>query len=214
MKLHRDVAVQGEAGAVAALKEAIRASVVGGAWERDSEVAKKLSARRGDEDVDVFRYGGPDAPGANVFLFWESHGAHVGNIVPVASTSLSHDEYNMIAKQFHDEVLAPLAVRAGCQTELGPTVRTIDEVLPPPVLEALKRFSDAANKSTGSAHPMDAERWDDFLILAHAHGTVLGENLLMDWLVRDEGWGEDEASTLVVEYEHARRLLARYDHHK
>lgn len=75
----------------------------------------------------------------------------------------------------------------------------------------LESFSNLANKSTGAGHPMDAERWNAFIIQAHREGSSLDVTMLGRYLVEQLRWGDDEAHKLVLEYEFARELLVAYD---
>ena len=73
----------------------------------------------------------------------------------------------------------------------------------------LASFSHIANKSM--PHPLDEERWREFLIAAHKENARLDESTLNRWLVEDEGWLEDSASDLASQYYFARELLRDYD---
>jgi hypothetical protein len=75
----------------------------------------------------------------------------------------------------------------------------------------LHRFSAAANKSTGSSHPCDEERWLEFVTAAHREKAALDASTLEQWLREGEGWPEDIASELAVDYEKARSLLSYYE---
>jgi hypothetical protein len=69
-----------------------------------------------------------------------------------------------------------------------------------------------ANKSTGASHPKDKERWFEFLISAHRTSARLDADLLARWLSEAEGWPEDTAHALAIDYEFALGLLQKYDH--
>ena len=81
----------------------------------------------------------------------------------------------------------------------------------PAVAEALRRFSVLANKSTGASHPLDRDRWFDFILLAHRENAQLDASVLARWLSESEGWFEDCARDLAGEYERSRSLLTRYE---
>ncbi|WFU71056.1 hypothetical protein [Bradyrhizobium sp. CB2312] len=67
-----------------------------------------------------------------------------------------------------------------------------------------------ANKSTGSSHPLDQQRWLRFLILAHCSAQKPDGERLRRWLMEVEG-DEDHALKLVIEYEFGLDLLNAYD---
>jgi hypothetical protein len=81
--------------------------------------------------------------------------------------------------------------------------------LPKDVYARLRHFSVAANKKTGSSHPLDQERWMDFLIASDKATVVLDSHTLARWLVEIEGWESEQASRLAEEYEFGRELLQR-----
>ena len=72
---------------------------------------------------------------------------------------------------------------------------------------ALRHFSHAANKTTGSAHPKDRERWLRFLSLAHADAKQMDPARLARWLTEIEDWDGDAVHGLIAEYEFALELL-------
>lgn len=57
-------------------------------------------------------------------------------------------------------------------------------------------------------------RWLEFVIAAHLEGANLHSSDLMQWLVDEEGWSEDAADELAIEYEQGRDLLRAYDKHR
>lgn len=77
----------------------------------------------------------------------------------------------------------------------------------------LRRFSGAANKSTGASHPSDERRWFDFIVAVHRAGDKLDAARLARWLHEAEGWDEDSAHKLAGNYETSLALLTHYDEH-
>ena len=92
--------------------------------------------------------------------------------------------------------------------------QSLDEWFSPSTAQALRRFSNSANKSTGASHPRDQERWMEFLISAHHDGSDIDSDLLYRWLHEVEGWQEDGARDLLMDYDFARTLLGHYDQHR
>jgi hypothetical protein len=209
MKTFRQLQLYGSRAQIAALREKLAKFVPTPAWQRNVDLRGSSAP-----DVSVFEYTGGDAPGAFVWLFDEPYGARVTNIVPKSASSLSHDEYNTIAECFVRDVLNPLRTQIPVRIDLEPTNRSIDDLLPAPVALALRRFSSSANRSTGTAHPQDAEMWDNFVILAHRAQVSLAPNTLERLLVEDEHWDDDQAHDLALKYASARRLLESNDNFK
>ena len=57
--------------------------------------------------------------------------------------------------------------------------------------DALRMFSVGANKSTGSSHPSDQERWFQFLFAAYRAQGEFDPYLLRRWLEEVEKWPPD-----------------------
>jgi hypothetical protein len=201
MKVFREVRLHGSTVQIEALRKKLEEWTSTTAWRR-------VEAPHRTPDAVVFEYAGAGAPSASVFLFDEPHGARLTNIVPTSTTSLSFDAYNLIAASFVRDVLAPLAQPLGVRVDLGPAEKSIDELLPAVAAAALQRFSRSANRATGTAHPQDAEKWDQFVILAHREHAAMAPSTLRRWLVEDEGWDDEQAFSLSLQYESALRLLA------
>ena len=99
----------------------------------------------------------------------------------------------------------------GFTVETSKAQKTLEDFASEKVARSLRRFSAAANKSTGAGHPLDERRWHTFLIDAHQDNADLDAPALARWLREDEGWPEDVAHALAVEYETGRALLKSYD---
>lgn len=178
-----------------------------GDWEHDEQAAQAVPTL----DATVFKYHGGRAPDALIWLTWERERAEVSNIVPCEAGSLTYDEYNGIAEWFTQDVLSTALAGVRVRIELGRAEEGIDDLLSVEATTALRSFSGAANKTTGAGHPMDAERWRRFVILVHIEDANLDADMLRRWLHEDEGWDEDQAFRLAIQYEQARDLLRQYD---
>jgi hypothetical protein len=207
MKVFRNIKLYGPSAQIEALRKKLEEWAPIVAWHR-------IEAPRNTPDAVVFEYAGVAAPNALVFLFDEPYGARVTNIVPKRTSSLSHDEYNTIAASFVRDVLDPLATPLAVRVDLGPSERSIEDLLPVAAAAALRRFSCSANRATGTAHPQDAEKWDQFVILAYREHASMAPSTLRRWLVEDENWDDDQAYDLSLKYESALRLLASNDSFK
>jgi len=75
----------------------------------------------------------------------------------------------------------------------------------------LQQFARLANKNTGIGHPQDQARWFDFVVATHTEPTTLDSEILARWLEETEGWPEEKAYDLSLEYEYSRSLLKAYD---
>lgn len=79
-----------------------------------------------------------------------------------------------------------------------------------PAFPALQLFSNGANKSSGGTHPLDEERFLDFIAASHKADVAFSDRTLRDWLIED-GWPEDAAYDLADKYRFGKDLLERYD---
>jgi hypothetical protein len=208
MKVFRGVGVPGTEPWLSTLRARLQEPAP---WPERRDLADRAAGVTEDRPL-VFEYRADSAERATVWLFFDATGASVSNIVPAPGTAdITTDEYNQIAAAFANDVLQPAATAVGLTMTLGPGEVSIQELLPPLAADALIRFSRSANKSTGSAHPIDGERWDEFVVAVHLARRPFGADRLRRWLVEDESWSDEMATALAIEYESARRLLATYD---
>ena len=152
-----------------------------------------------------------DVPGARLVLYEDADRYKVVNIVPTECQSLSETGYNDVLNDFVTRVAEP-AQTDGVSLELTDRWQTITDWTSDEAAGALHRFSVMANKATGSSHPMDAERWREFLIADHHARGKLSSYNLRRWLVEVEGWPPEEAHDLISDREKAVELLKHYDH--
>lgn len=167
-------------------------------FSRDSIIAFKRSAANGLD--------------AAALVLWSTHlGYEVSNIVPLETGELGPKRYNAILQDFVERIARPAIDECGLQLELSDEYQSVEDWLSADAAEALKTFSQCANKSTGTAHSLDRSRWNRFLIEAHRSRSQLDTNLLERWLMEVEGWSDDAATKLIIEYERGRALLTAYD---
>ena len=179
---------------------------------RDLEESRRGYAP-GDRHPAIFtQRGGDDLAAANLYLLERAaRDIYVPNVVPVAVGSIDEGQYNALLEHFHDTVLAPVLGTSDAVTvELDIADYDLAKRAGARVADALRSFSISANRSTGASHPSDAQRFDDFVIEVsrlpseqRPDAGVVGA-----WLVAD-GWDEEGAFDLSIQYERGLRLLAR-----
>lgn len=152
----------------------------------------------------------------------------VGNIVPLEKSELSIDEYNTVLLKFYDDVIKPYKE---CGTKLS-ILQPNDDIFDPTsviseiALKKLQLFCSAANKSTGSSHPCDQERWFDFICQTVDDGKMFDYSTLASFLQDETYWGkkpdsfigvmgsfawdEEQAYELATEYENLCEVLSYY----
>lgn len=211
LEVFQDLVIRGPERDRAALRYALLARAVP-PWQHDQSKEDDIAAHAGgDVDVIVFeREAGDGLPAAGLVLWSRPDGYEVTNIVPREVQELGYHGYNAILQDFIARLAEPAARHVGFSLETTAAEQTLDDWLSREAAEALRRFSALANKATGSSHPSDRKRWFDFLLQVHAGGQRLNTEQLARWLVEVEGWSDDKAHDLVVQYEFGLELLDEY----
>jgi len=213
MQVFRELFIRGEPDQLAATAKAICASLSGN-WSRHTESEERIhSARAGVGQAYGFRrekWG--RRPAVDLYLVEKDKSTlYVSNIVPQELGQLSYDEYNGILEEFVELFVRPAAARTGARVELTEAEEDLEDWMSPETAKKLRRFCWAANKSTGSSHPADQERWFDFIVSAHREGSKLDSATLRRWLHESGEWDEEHSYNLAAEYANYRDLLAHAD---
>ncbi len=210
MKVFRDLTFRGRTEALRRLLERMDERATG-EWRRDREKEQQLRAAPGP--MFCFRCStSGERPAASLWLAErDDRELYVPNVVPDEIRQLSRDQYNRILQGFHDEIALPAAEGLGLEVIFTSEVATLDRWLSPEAIAKLRVFSQVANRSTGSSHPNDRDRWFDFIFTVHRQGSKLPMDMLRRWLEEEERWHEEGASDLAREYENAREILTAYD---
>lgn len=157
----------------------------------------------------------------------------VGNIIPLEKSKLSIDEYNAILMEFYNDVIFPYKNSYNRYIDIsGPTNDTFDplSVISKEALQKLKLFCNAANKSTGSSHPCDQERWFEFICQTVDDEKMMDYTTLAKflsdenyWGFKEEGfigviggfaWDEETSYELASEYESLCQIVMYYKNKK
>ncbi|AFK54015.1 hypothetical protein [Tistrella mobilis] len=153
-----------------------------------------------------------DGVDAVCLVLWSRDDAYeVTNIVPRDVGELGHQRYNAALQDFIARVARPAATAARFEIQTTSAQQGLNDWLPAAAADALRRFSATANKSTGSSHPSDRKRWFAFLLQAHRDAGSFDTDRLVRWLTEVEGWPDDKAHDLAIEYEFGLALLNEYD---
>ncbi|HEX7642020.1 MAG TPA: hypothetical protein VF472_07375 [Burkholderiaceae bacterium] len=182
-------------------------------WRHAEERENLLRARAGVEDgiLALERLGNDDLPHAGLVLWPEDNGFKIVNIVPINAKELSRSTYNTILQDFLLKIGQLAATKTSSAYALTKQFQSIDHWFAPSTTEALRRFSALANKSTSGSHPLDRNRWLEFIVDAYRSKRSIDTGLLGRWLVEIEKWPEDGAHKLIAQYEFAEDLLKKYD---
>lgn len=214
IEMFRHMSLTVATGVVGELRTALIEAATG-PWRFDAERAEEIRRNAvSSEDVLLFRHDATELlPAAGLTLWGRNGGYYVPNIVPLETGKLSYAQYNAILTDFIDRVARPVCDRLGAGIELSSGTQSLEDWTTGDVATRLKRFSAAANKSTGASHPMDERRWFDFIVASHRSGTQLDAETLARWLREVEGWDEETAYDLAGDYQNGLALLTYYDEH-
>jgi hypothetical protein len=138
----------------------------------------------------------------------------VSNIIPVSRHQLAYGEYNTILEDFYERALRPYTGAGGVTANLTSSSAELEHWMSAGTAKKLRRFSACANKGTGSSHPHDRQRWNNFVLAAYRDGSKMGASDLRRWLIELEGWPAEVADQLALEYEFGRELLAFADSYR
>lgn len=203
----RDLKVLGTDEQIEALIEAMTGEATP-PWSRHLEGEENI----GRESFRVFKREANNAlPAANVALHLDPDGGiEVVNIVPYDQNNLEPAVYNAILQEFLEKLIQPAADAQSLAVVTSTGGTSLAAEVSPEIARLLESFSGAANKSTGSSHPLDFRRWAAFLIASHRSGRKV-DTWLLEQTLREQGWSGDRASELVSEFEFSRDLLALAD---
>ena len=213
MKRFKYLDITGPAEQLLALIEAVSTSLPVD-WRRDFEAEARmegLDAAGTDAWFTFARDAKEGDPRTSLFLARERDRLHVSNIAPLDSGQLSMGQYNRVLDEFADMLRTHLPSSSQLTMDVTSDEAAITDWVSEDAAKLLRRFSTVANMSTGSAHPLDFERWAHFLIQVHRERSTLDSDSLTRWLVEELKWPPERAQELAMEYEFARDLLRVFD---
>jgi hypothetical protein len=213
MEVFRDLTIDGDAERLARTMDLVERSLTGG-WSRDRVIEERLQTIGSRKAVDYCFACTKEGqrPAANVFFTQkDTQTLYVPNIVPKVQHRLAYGQYNALLEEFFQQFVRPAADQTGAVAKLSGNQADLDRWLSRPAADKLVGFSRGANRGTGSSHPSDRERWNDFVLAAHRERSSLDASTLRRWLVEIEGWTPEVAEQLAFEYEYGRELLAFAD---
>lgn len=178
------------------------------------------------KDYILADYIGKQAPHAEVSIYYGKDMKYDGrikvcNIVPLQKNQLTIDEYNQLLDLFYNDIVKAYCEKHNGIEIIGPSSGQFDplDYISEEALKKLNLFCNAANKSTGSSHPCDEERWFDFICQTVNDGRVFDYDTLFKFLQDEEYWGKKEKDFLGVirrstwDEENAEELASEYDNY-
>ncbi len=177
---------------------------------------KNLDNKRGKGTFDnysAFIVQLPDLPKARLMLsVYQSDGnwvLSVVNIIPTAdsgSSSLDKEAYNRILQYFVETVLEP--VNAGkYEIITNEENYTLQELIP----RSWDDFKLWIEAFPLSHHPLDEERWMNFVISLYRNDEHLSMGDFEDWLRTEKGWSYEDIDYFSSRLEYGIELLEKYN---
>ncbi len=226
MKIFRELYFRGTPSDLNRFTEEIR-NYVTGDWRF---VAKENNGKY--RSYLFFDYMGKQVENARVSIYLgdsiNTGEISVGNIVPLNKNQLSIEEYNAVLMLFYNDVVIPFKNDNDYLNISQPTDDKFDPltIMSDISLKKLKAFCGGANKSTGSSHPCDRERWLNFIFQTVEEDRILDSDTLFRFLKDEEFWGtkpddfigvigdyawdEESAYELSMEYETISEAMKYY----
>lgn len=224
MRVYKELSIVGKRDDFEEFKN-LAPSLASGDW--------KYSTNKYMRNHIAFDYSGNKVEQAEVSFFygpetWRDHEIKVVNIVPLLKEHLTIDEYNAVLDLFYIDVIQPYQQNHANIKIVGPTSDIFDplEHISEAALKKLECFCNSANKTTGSSHPSDEERWFEFICQTVDDKRTFDFDTLSRFLADEEYWGkrddgyigamghfawdEEQASELASEYDSYVRILQFY----
>lgn len=173
-------------------------------WTRRADLEERDMDGRGMYAFQ--RQEGSELPAAGLSIVHHKDDVwYVPNVVPLEYGNLTIQQYNDVLTEFHDLFLLPVSDEQGLKITFTSEHISDADILGEEGARLLKAFSSGANKSTGSSHPCDRERWLAFITTVCATKNV--DTNLLDRVLQEQGWDEEGAQDLVVQFEFAKDLI-------
>lgn len=216
METYNDLEISGSTADLIDLLDAVRNSL-NKDWLLDRATAAGYATNSGKSDRELICVKTPqinDKVGLVWFGLWDNR-LQVLNIVPKEQEGLSYEEYNAILDNFFKECVETHLSKFKVEVTYDTAGIDFESIAGKDTFDKLVSWENSCNPSTGNTHPMDFERWADFVITAHRSNSGLNSTLLVRWLVEERGWNEEFpiTSRIGLDYEYAIHLLRENDRH-
>lgn len=132
------------------------------------------------------------------------------NVIPLLGSHLNCEEYNHIIACFNESIIKPMSSTFSLDIYISKPYLDIEDIIGKLAFEKLQYFSACANKSTGHSHPLDEKRWFDFIVSVFSTKKHLSTDDLTSWLI-ENGWFEEMAHELSIDFEYSMKLLKYYE---
>jgi hypothetical protein len=177
-------------------------------WKRDREAESRVPEIKNKEQIYfVCNSQGKRKAALVALVAKNSNVLYVSNIVPCEPGKLEHDQYNYILDEFATICVEKIAKQMNVVMIRSSGQESLENWISSDSAQKLRLFSALANKSTGTSHPLDKERWYEFVIALVKNNDSLDTSKLIRWLSEEENWAEDIANEMAIEFEQEVGLL-------
>lgn len=150
---------------------------------------------------------------SRVWLYIGDNGLVVANITSEINSRLGISNYNLVLNAFFREMVEPFI--GGFQCVLTGENVSFSEILPENVFRYLDLWQDTCNKDAPISHPLDNEKWMNFVVAYHKLGEdIITPSDLEQWLSEDCQWPQGFAESIAEMgsiFEYSLDLLRAYD---
>jgi len=179
-------------------------------WRRDNDNEREINKNAFGQYYVFYSPETVNNHKVRLFFICSSAGVKVANIVPKDVSELTIEEYNAILNEFNNSFIKPVAKHLGYNIIISSDKKTLNDILKTKkAREALISFSDYSNKTTGTAHPCDRERWYNFVTIAFRANDKPDSHYLKGWFI-ENGWEPEKASDIIIEFEQEWGILEYY----
>ena len=177
-------------------------------WIRNVDSEQRIGTIAGSRYYCFTSEGRPSIEVATLFFLTRDDGAlYVCNVVPRDKSSLTYDEYNQIVDDFVDNVVSRLPDADADLVLASSDTVDFKVLLGADAYKLLDRFAMTSNRSSGSAHPSDRDKWFAFIHHVHENDIDFGASLFKRYILEEAKWPSETGWDLVLEYEFAIGLL-------
>lgn len=117
------------------------------------------------------------------------------------------ETYNKLLDVFCPDIFEPLSKVQGNKIETNKEEYTIEELIP----QSVDKLHAWLSNYPLSSHPLDINRWYDFVISLHENDERLPLEDLRDYLTEKYGWSDDDIYKTEIRLESHLDLLRYYD---
>lgn len=146
---------------------------------------------------------------STVWMMLRKDELYVTNITSEKNSNLGITNYNFVLNRFFEDFLKYFIDETFTVQMTGQEFK-LEDHMPADVYRKLTLWADTCNKDGGTTHPIDYQRWMEFVVAAFENDIDVTAADLEHWLLEDKHWPigfNDTISKVAVMYEYGIDLL-------